>query len=352
MRKGSFHMKEKIRVIQYGCGKMGRVFLRYLYENGAEIVGAIDMNPALVGKDVGEVAGLGFKINIPIRSDAENVFKECSAHACIIAVKSLMSDVYGAFELAAKYGVNAISTCEEAFYPWNTSPAITNKLDRLAKENYCTLAGSGYQDVFWGNLITTLAGATHNIVKIEGSSSYNVEEYGIALAEVHGAGLSPEDFEEKIAKNDDLPSYIWNTNQWLCSQLGWSIKSMEQKLIPIFHDKDIYSSTLGMTIKAGHALGMSAVVTTITNQGPILVTQCIGKVYPEGEVDTNLWTIYGEPNTTVTIQQPATVELTCATIVNRIPQLIMSPPGFYTTEKMPPAKYLTYPMNLYVDEME
>ena len=344
-------MKEKIRVIQYGCGKMGKVFLRYLYEKGAEIVGAIDLNPALAGKDVGEVAGLGFRLNVPVRSDAENVFKECDADVCVIATMSLMTDAYDPFELAARHGVNAISTCEEAFYPWNTSPALTNKLDKLAKENNCTLAGSGYQDVFWGNLITTLAGATHNITKIEGSSSYNVEDYGIALAQVHGAGLSPEEFEQKIAKNDSLPSYMWNANQWLCSQLGWSIKSMEQKLIPLFHDEDVHSSTLNMTIKAGNALGMSAVVTTITNQGPVLVTQCIGKVYPEGEVDTNLWTIYGEPNTTVKIEQPATVELTCATIVNRIPQLLMAPAGFYTTDKWDPAKYLTYPMNLYVEEI-
>ena len=93
---------------------------------------------------------------------------------------------------------------------------------------------------------------------------------------------------------------------------------------------------------------MSAIVTTVTNQGPIIVSECIGKVYAEGEYDRNDWSIKGEPDTVVKIARPATVELTCATIVNRIPQLIDSPPGYYTTEKMSPAKYRTYPLHFYV----
>ena len=352
-------MERKIRVVQYGCGKMSKYTMRYAMERGYEIVGAVDINPDVIGKDVGEIIEcdpVGVKVTSV--SDAKSLLETTRPDICIITTMSLMNDLKEVLLMCASLGINAITTCEEAFYPFNSSPKLTAEIDKLARENNCTITGSGYQDAFWGNLISTLARATSKINKIKGKTSYNVEDYGIALAEAHGAGLTLEEFDEKIASVDRMsteerqkliddgvysPSYMWNVNGWLCEKLGLTVKSQSQKCVPETYDKDIESSTLGMTIKSGDATGMSAVVTTETEEGIILETKCVGKVYAPDEFDINEWTILGEPNTTVTVQRPATVELTCASVVNRLPDLVAAKPGFVATSSM---NDLNYKLNI------
>lgn len=356
---------EKIKVVQYGCGKMSLYTMRYAIEQGMEIVGAIDINPDVIGKDIGEIIGDNntYGVNVVSVDDAEEVLRNTNPDICIVTTMSLMNDIKESLLLCAKLGINAITTCEEAFYPMNSIPNLTKEIDRLAKENNCTITGSGYQDAFWGNLITTIAGATHNITKIKGSSSYNVEDYGIALAKAHGAGLTLEEFDRDIASVDEIsdeerkelinkgeysPSYMWNVNGWLCEKFGLHVKNQIQKCVPETYKEDIDSKTLGMVVKAGNATGMSAVVTTETEEGIILETKCVGKVYAPDEFDINEWTVIGEPDTTVTIKRPCTVELTCASVVNRIPDLINAKAGFVPTADMPDLEYRVNDLNTYV----
>ena len=339
-----------MKIVQYGCGKMSKYTMRYVYEKGGIICAAFDVNPELIGKDIGTIIGSDDKgVKVKHIDEARTVLEEIRPDAVIVTTMSLLSDLSDVLLMCAELGINAITTCEEAFYPMNSNPGLTKKIDALAKVNGCTITGSGYQDIFWGQLITSLCGATQSIKKIVGESWYNVEDYGIALAEAHGAGLTLDEFEEKIASVDKMsdeerqklidsgnysPSYMWNVNGWLCDKLGLHVESQTQKCVPEIYSEDIESSTLGLTIKAGDATGMSAVVTTETIEGIVLETKCVGKVYAPGEFDINEWTVEGEPNTTITVQRPATVELTCASIVNRLPDLIKARPGFVPTSRM------------------
>ena len=88
-----------IRVVQYGCGKMSAYTMRYVIESGAQIVGAIDINPDLIGQDISTVIG-GSETGIKITAlgNAENLLLELKPDICIITTMSLLSDVEDALQ--------------------------------------------------------------------------------------------------------------------------------------------------------------------------------------------------------------------------------------------------------------
>ena len=355
----------KITMVQYGCGKMSKYTMRYALEKGVKLVGAFDIDENKIGKDAGLLYGeKKYNVKVQHARDFEKFVESHDVDVAIVTTTSLVGELEDVLTICAKYGVNAITTCEEAFFPQNSNPKVFKKIDKLAQESGATICGSGYQDVFWGNLISVLAGATHKITKITGKSSYNVEDYGIALAKVHGAGLTKKKFEEEIASADNIteaerkkliakgefaPSYMWNVNGWLASKLGLHVTKQTQKCVPQIAKNDLTSSTLDMVIPKGRCAGMSAVVTTETKEGVVIESQCIGKVYDKDEFDCNDWTIHGEPDTQVTINRPATVELTCASVINRIPEVLCAPGGFFTTDMMCENYYKPLNLDKYVE---
>ena len=151
-------MERKVKYVQYGCGRMSRWLMRYAIEKGCDLLAAFDVNPAIVGKDVSEIIGNDYPevgVKVSAIQEADRMLGELKPDVCIIATRSTVAEVEDIFTICAKHGVNAITTCEEALYTWNSSPALTAKLDALAKEGGCTLTGVGYCDLFWGCLLYT-----------------------------------------------------------------------------------------------------------------------------------------------------------------------------------------------------
>lgn len=349
------NMKNKIKFVQFGCGKMGVHTAKFAMEKGAELVAAFDKNPAVIGKDIGTHFGMDqMGVTISDADDADAVLGKLKPDICIITTMSLMRDVRDAMLACARNGVNAISTCEEAIFPWNSAPEITAEIDKVAREHGCTITGTGGNEAQYAGIFGLYGGSTHKTDKIVAKAQYNVDDYGIALAKGHGVGLSAEEFEKEIAaadkiseeeraeliKNGDfLPSYVWNTNGWICDYLGLTVTHQTQQCIPKFSEKDIFSKTLDRIIPAGEVIGMGAVCTTSTEEGMVIETECIGIVYGEDDEDVYTSVTTGVPDTDIIVRRPDTVETTCAIIVNRIPDVINAEAGFVPTSQMPTLKY-------------
>ncbi len=111
---------ENVKVVSYGIGVIGQKLVTHLLEKeGVEIVGAIDINPKIVGKDLGEVMGRK-KLGVTISSDVDDRPQGDEARHRRHTTMSYLKNTYDQFEGVLKHGVNVVSTCEELSYPYAT----------------------------------------------------------------------------------------------------------------------------------------------------------------------------------------------------------------------------------------
>jgi 4-hydroxy-tetrahydrodipicolinate reductase len=334
-----------IRAVVYGVGAMGTMCGRLMHEKGVELVGGITRTSHL-GEDLGEVCGIG-PISVKIGDDPETILSTTHPDVVLVCVATFMDDMMEHLERCVRHGANVITTAEEALYPWRTQPDLTARLDALAKENDVSVLGSGYTDYYWGGEVMQLAGSCHRIERIEGVGRFNVDDYGIAVAQNNHVGESVADFEAAFAA-DTSPAFFQTVADLLCADLGLSVTSVGQSIRPSTEDVEVRCGVLGTTVKAGDVTGKVTVVDVATEEGVELHIELQERLYREGETDLNRWVIHGEPDAVLENPSPATDVLTCATMVNRIPDVIVAPSGYLTVDRLPKLRYRAHALPAYL----
>lgn len=315
-----------------GFGGMNKVCLKYAIDQGHTIVSVFGRHDE--GKDAGAIAGTN-AINVPIThpSHAKEVLLATRPDVAIVATRSLLTDVAESLLLLAECRIHTITIAEEAFYSWNTNPELTAQIDAAFRKNCVTCTATGVQDGYWGYLRALMLGVTNRVDVVRGVVQYNVDEYGAALCEMHGAKLSLEEFNEKFLKDQQaIPSYAWNANEWLCGKMKWKIISTTQQYVPIIAEKeDVVTQSMG-TIPVGMVLGLNAVVTTIAETAKgrqvTIITEQIAKCYGPEDEDKTMWCIEGEPNLEIHAKNLDTIGITCASAVNRMGSVINARCGY------------------------
>jgi 2,4-diaminopentanoate dehydrogenase len=338
-----------VRVVVYGVGAMGSIMTRLLVEKGATAVGAIGRSPEKVGRDLGDVAGLGAELGVTVEDDPAAVLARADADIAVIAVSSYLETMFDHFRICLEHGTNVITIEEESFFPWSTAPSLARRLDELAKRHGVTIMGSGAQDVYWMSLPSALMGAAHRIESVQGRTTWNVDDYGPEVAEHVHAGSTLPEFESHLA-NHGWPSFVVrNTLDELLADAGLTPAGAQTSVRPVVAAADTPSSSLGRVIEAGSLLGVVDTATVTSHEGPWFTFEQTGCVYGPGQSDVNEWIVRGEPEElTLRNDRVPTRLATCTQVVNRIPDVINAPPGFVTVADLPRPRYRHFQLHSYL----
>mmetsp|Transcript_27388 Transcript_27388/g.28499 ORF Transcript_27388/g.28499 Transcript_27388/m.28499 type:complete len:348 (+) Transcript_27388:23-1066(+) len=334
---------QQLNVLLWGFGLMNKFILRYVVEKGHNVVGVIGRHN--IGEDPFVVAGYKDSsfvknnktkdLKIVSEQQAEEFIKSCDPKpdVCILATKSYMVDIEPSLRVLANNFINVATISEECNFPLNSSPSIYNSLDALFKEKGVSFTGTGAQDIYWGIAPIAAVGSQHTIDKMHGVVQYNVDRCGKGLCEAHGIGMTVEQFNKDIASSTDR-AHNWNANEYLAAMFDWKIKETKQKLIPIVVEKEIFCEPLNKSIEAGKVSGMNCSVVTECENGIIIESNMIGRVYYEDLTDIYSFRFTGEPISEIAFNRADIYKVTCSTTVNRLPQIVSARPGFVPTYEL------------------
>lgn len=338
----------RVRAVVYGAGAMGLQATRMMTEKGIDVVGAIARSPEKVGRDLGELAGLGSPLGVTIDADATHVISSRRPDVVLLATRSFLPEIFDQVALCLRNRVNVLTIAEEALYPWNSSPVLAAELDALARSDGVTVTGCGHQDSFWVHMVGSLMGASHRIDSVTGRANWNADEYGADVIQSKHVGESLEQFNKSVAAADAPPTYGRNLLGALAQIGGFTPRAYESSVSPVIVDEPRVSSSIGVTLPAGVVIGYSDVDVMHTFEGPTFTFEMSGYVYGPGETDTNEWTITGEPELHLRNGVVPSYVTTCSQWVNRIPDVINARPGLVTIDELPPLRYRSMAMHHYV----
>ena len=137
-------MSSAIRVVILGIGSVGSGIVQTLQNRkGIEIVGAIDIAPEKLGKDVGILTG-GSEIGVIVRDDLEAFCADTKADVIInTASPANIQDTYKQLLPAIQHGMNAIVASAETCNLEFTDKEIAEEIDKLCKDNGVSYIGRG-----------------------------------------------------------------------------------------------------------------------------------------------------------------------------------------------------------------
>ena len=325
---------KKIKVVQMGLGPIGNKATLYLAEReNLQIVGAVDADPAKVGKDVGVLAGLA-PLGVAVKPDIAQALAGQSADVVLLTTSSALTRIADQLKQVLPFGVHVVSSCEELSYPWQTNPAVAGEIDELAKKHGVSVLATGVNPGFLMDFLPiAMTGVCKSVRQVTVERIQDATFRRIPFQKKIGAGLTQAEFQAKVEQGVLRHVGLTESVQMIASRLGWRLDSTSDEIAPVVAEKDV---PLGDgVIEAGKVLGVRQIGRGIVN-GREAITLFFRAAIGEPESRDRI-IIDGEPSIDSCIKGGVNGDVaTCAILVNAIPAVMKARPGLRTMADIEP----------------
>jgi len=326
-------VRKKIRAIQYGVGPIGASIVKLLREKDTvDIVGAIDSDPAKIGRDLADVVGASDgPWGIKVSGDSKGVLDQ-SADIVMHTTSSSLPKVTDQLLACLDVGSCVVSTCEELSYPYRTYPELAAKLDKAAKESGVALVGTGVNPGFvMDKLVVTLAAVSQRIDHVKALRIVDASKRREPLQKKIGAGMSVEEFHSKvkegIIKHVGLPESV----ALVADSLGLRVDEITESIEPKVATERVQTEFL--TVEPGQVAGVHQIARGLSEGNELIYMELQMYVGAKDPADTIELT--GHPDISLVIPGGSHGDIATASVaVNSIPAILEAQSGLRTSRDL------------------
>ncbi|WP_157254709.1 dihydrodipicolinate reductase [Nonomuraea typhae] len=345
-----------VSTIVWGTGNVGRAAIRAVTAHPAlELTAVIVHNPGKVGRDAGDLAGLGHDLGVIATADVEATLSTRPGAVVYAASGDIRPDDALADILkAVGMGAVVVTPSLYALYDQrNAPPELREPILAAVKEGGGSLFVSGV-DPGWGNdvlpLLISGLGARTDVIRCQEIFDYSAYDQEDAVRYLVGMG-QPMDYEPPMLAAT-VPAMVWGGQIRLMARaLGAELDEVRETVDRRALDTTVTTAAMG-TFEAGTQGAVRFEVQGIVGGAPRIVIEHVTRIHaacapdwpaPPDGVGAHRVVIEGRPRIEVTVE--ATDEdgnraaggnaTAVGRLVNAIDWLVAAEPGLYDALDVP-----------------
>jgi 2,4-diaminopentanoate dehydrogenase len=316
-----------ITVAQYGIGPIGAEIARLLLSKPwIKVVAAVDIDPNKIGKDLGDVIGLGRQVGVKVTPELQT-----KADVVTHSTGSRLREVSAQLKSLLERGSHVVSTCEELSFPLDRP--LREELQQTARAKQVTLLGTGVNPGFvMDKLPLTITSVCQEVKSVEIIRIQNASTRREPLQRKVGAGMTVAQFRAAVAAGKIKHMGLRESLMLVGSGLGVEFESVsDEKIEPIIADREIVTQYL--KVEAGQVAGVHQ---TIEGKGRINVSLELRMYVGAEAVAADRVIVKGVPDVEMVIKDGVHGDrATAAMVVNSIPRVVQARPGVLTMDDIP-----------------